>query len=358
MLPQEIFLEEVNKYKTIVFFGIGKRFRLFEKTFPQKNIKDKLLFCVDNNSELHGTKVKYMDKEVAVYSIESLKSVNIQETLVIITCYNYLPIQEQLTSDILLKDIHICSFTPLYGEILEREALEKELPSNIKLSKTSLIPKVIHYCWFGKKPLPDKNKRWMESWIKFCPDYEIKLWNEDNYDITKIPYMKEAYEKKKWGFVPDYARLDIVYQYGGLYFDTDVELIGNIDDLLYEEAFICFESRKVNLGSGFGAQKEMPMIKAMMEDYRDRHFIKEDGTLDMTSSNTIHSQLLEKMGLKMNGEYQIINGLTVLPEKVLCGKHDTTRRIKLKPYTRAIHHFDGSWLESTITDYVEYVEKK
>lgn len=358
MLSKELFFEKIRKYEGRVCFGVGKRFEEFKEIFCEKDIADKIMFCVDSNSKLHGTKTCFLNKELDIYPVEYLKKIDSKNILILITCNRFLPIEEMLKSDVDLENIQTYAFTPLYGSILEEEAMKKELPQNIKLSDQQLIPKVIHYFWFGNQPLPEKNKKCIESWHKYCPDYEIKLWNEYNYNITKIDYMREAYEEKKWGFVPDYARLDVVYQFGGIYLDTDVELIKNIDDLLYEKAFICFESRKVNLGSGFGAQKKMPMIKAMRDDYQNRHFINKDGSLNLASSNTIQAQFLRKMGLEINGEYQIFQDVTIFPEKTLCGKHDITRRICLKPYTRAIHHFDGSWLDNEIQLQTLYMEKK
>ena len=123
-----------------------------------------------------------------------------------------------------------------------------------------MIPKVIHYCWFGGNPIPEKDRRYIEGWKEKCPDYEIIEWNERNYDVSKNKYMAQAYEEKKWGFVSDYARLDLVYQYGGIYFDTDVELLKPLDNLLELEMFCGFESTKyVNFGIGFGAEKENPV---------------------------------------------------------------------------------------------------
>ena len=105
-----------------------------------------------------------------------------------------------------------------------------------------MIPKIIHYCWFGGAELPEKDRKCIESWKKFCPDYQIIEWNENNYDVTKNTYMYQAYQAKKWGFVPDYARLDIIYQHGGIYLDTDVELVKNLDSLLENDAFMGFVS--------------------------------------------------------------------------------------------------------------------
>ena len=128
-----------------------------------------------------------------------------------------------------------------------------------------MIPKIIHYCWFGNGPIPEKDKKCINSWKKYCSDYKIIQWNEKNYDITKNKYMNQAYQQKKWGFVPDYARLDIIYTYGGIYLDTDVEIIKSFDSLLSNRGFAGFERPDyVNLGLGFGAEAENIIIKKML----------------------------------------------------------------------------------------------
>ena len=137
-----------------------------------------------------------------------------------------------------------------------------------------MIPKIIHYCWFGGESLPESAIKCINSWKKFCPDYEIIRWDESNYDVTKNVYMKEAYEAKKWGFVPDYARLDIVYNYGGIYMDTDVELLKPLDDLLGCNAYMGVEKPGiVALGLGFGAEKGNSVIGDLLEEYNDKRFI-------------------------------------------------------------------------------------
>ena len=149
-----------------------------------------------------------------------------------------------------------------------------------------MIPKKIHYCWFGGNPLPELAQKCIASWKKYCPDYEIIEWNETNYDITKNNYMNQAYENKRWGFVPDYARLDIIYTHGGIYLDTDVELIKPIDELLTLKAFAGVEqnSEYVALGLGFGAEKEHPTIKAL-RDYYDTLSFVENGELGLDESD-------------------------------------------------------------------------
>ncbi len=154
-----------------------------------------------------------------------------------------------------------------------------------------MVPKVIHYCWFGGNEKPDIIKKCIQSWREKCPDYEIKEWNESNFDVTINRYMYEAYQNKKWGFVPDYARAWIIYHYGGIYMDTDVELLDNMDSFLNYDSFMFWESEIFfNLGMGFGAEKGNQIIKAVMDEYENRAFIKPNGKLDMLPSPAINTK--------------------------------------------------------------------
>lgn len=213
-----------------------------------------------------------------------------------------------------------------------------------------MIPKVIHYCWFGLTDLPEKDKRCIESWKKYCPDYEIKRWDETNYDINKNQYMKEAYDARKWGFVPDYARLDIVYTFGGIYLDTDVELTRNIDDLLENKAYMGFEDGKlVNPGLGFGAEKENEVIGSILHTiYDNRHFLMENGDLDMIPSPIMNTEFLIKRGLKQNNTIQNIDGLIVYSKEFFC-PIDPLSGVKTETKEmHSIHHFHASWLEPEV----------
>lgn len=207
------------------------------------------------------------------------------------------------------------------------------------------IPKIIHYCWFGGAPIPEKDKACIESWRKFCPDYEIIEWNESNYDIAKNRYMKEAYEVKKWGFVPDYARLDIVYTQGGIYLDTDVEIIRNIDPLLEDEAFMGFEDGKfVALGLGFGAAKGNPHIKAMRDVYEDVSFINPDGSFNTLPIPHYTTDYLLEKGLKQNDTHQQIEGISIYPKAYFCPRDYYTGAMSLTENSYTIHHYNASWL--------------
>lgn len=192
--------------------------------------------------------------------------------------------------------------------------------------------------------MPDWAINCVESWRKFCPDYKIIQWNESNYDISKNDYMHQAYEKKKWGFVPDYARLDIVYHYGGIYLDTDVEIIRSFDELLNEKGFAGFESEKyVALGLGFGAEEGNPIIKEMLNQYENVSFINDDGTLNLLASPAYSSEILMQNGYYMNGKFQKGENFTLYPKDFFCPQDYETGIINITDNTYSIHHYAATW---------------
>ncbi len=227
-----------------------------------------------------------------------------------------------------------------------------------------MIPKKIHYCWVGGNPLPDSAKKCIRSWKKYCPDYEIIEWNESNYDFTQAPYMKEAYEAKKWGFVPDYARLDIIYKYGGIYLDVDVEIVKSFDPLLNYKAFLGFESVGfVNMGHGFGAESGNPVIRALLNSYLKLQFVKSDGSFDLTPSPQLNTKtLVEECGLKPDGTYQELCDYTVFPIEYFCPKSFVDGVIRKTKNTYSIHHFEASWYseeqKQQLLSVWEYKQKK
>lgn len=211
-----------------------------------------------------------------------------------------------------------------------------------------MIPKIIHYCWFGKGKIPDIDQMRIESWRRYCPDYEIRLWNEENYDISKCEYMLEAYEAGKWGFVPDYARLDIVCAHGGIYLDTDVELIKPLDNLLENRMFCGFEEDDcVNFGSGFGSVPGHPMLAEMMRRYENIHFRKPDGSFNLTPSPAYQTEVLVAHGLALNNRKQIIEDVTVYPKEYFCPKDYITGVLSITESTYSVHHFAMSWVGET-----------
>lgn len=209
-----------------------------------------------------------------------------------------------------------------------------------------MIPKKIHYCWLGGNPLSESAQKCIESWKKFCPDYEITEWNESNYDFNKNKYMKEALEAKKWGFVPDYARLDIIHEHGGIYLDVDVEMTRPFDELLMNNGFAGFETeRYINLGQGFGAESGNPMIKKLMDSYEGLSFINEDGSLNMIASPELNTEVFVQSGFVTDGSYQNIDGFVIYPTDYFCPKSFNDGIIRKTENTFSIHHFDASWFD-------------
>ena len=211
-----------------------------------------------------------------------------------------------------------------------------------------MIPKTIHYCWFGGNPLPELAQKCIASWRKFCPDYEIVEWNESNYDVTKNTYMRQAYENKRWGFVPDYARVDILYEHGGIYLDTDVELLKPLDELLEHSAFAGVEqdSEYVALGLGFGAVPGHETIKALRDAYEDMQFV-ENGVLNLTPAPKINGTVLQKMGYRFSNEVQTACDMTIFPSEYFCPINYTTGELTITEKTMAIHHYTASWYDES-----------
>ena len=206
------------------------------------------------------------------------------------------------------------------------------------------IPKVIHYCWFGNGELPRLTQKCIKSWGKYCPDFEIICWNENNFDLTKNRYMKEAYEAGKWAFVSDVARLLLVYEHGGIYLDTDVELIRPIDDLLSDEGFMGFDEKGiVATGLGFGAEAGNKIIGEFLRDYDDLPFVLPDGSYDLTPCPDRNTEALKRLGMDTSNTDQVFMGTRFLPREYLCPMDYYTGKKTITKNTYSIHHYSASW---------------
>lgn len=204
------------------------------------------------------------------------------------------------------------------------------------------IPSIIHYVWFGGSPKSDEVKRCIKSWEKYCPSYKIVEWNEDNYDISVNRYMYEAYKEGKWAFASDYARYDIIYRYGGIYLDTDVELVAGMNGFLDDRMFMGFlENKRVASGLGFGSIARNPILKEILEYYTERSFYKDNGEMDLRICNHNETAVLVNHGLICNGQEQWLDWAHIYPQEYL-------NPLDLVPTqnTVAINHFSGSWKET------------
>ena len=208
-----------------------------------------------------------------------------------------------------------------------------------------MIPKIIHYCWFGGNKLNNLAEECIKSWKKFCPDYEFILWNEGNFDINSNIYVKEAYEKKKWAFVTDYVRLYALYNYGGIYMDTDVELLKSIDGFLNNKAFSGFENALEIPTAIMGSEKGGEWVGYLLSYYGDKHFILPDGSLDLTTNVKIITNMTrDKYGIELNNTFQCVeNVFSIYPNDYFCPKDYSTGQIIMTKNTVSIHHFNASW---------------
>ena len=212
------------------------------------------------------------------------------------------------------------------------------------MENSQKIPKIIHYFWFGNGEQDKATKKYIKGWKKLCPDYEIKLWNESNFDVNANPFTKYAYENKKWAFVSDFARMKVLYEYGGVQLDTDVELLKKFDDLLGYEGFIGFEAEnKVNDGQAFGVMPHHPIVKEMLDLYDGMDFIGEDGSFKPILSPEARTQILENHGLKLDGSRQSVAGIEVFPTDYFCPMDFFTQKVRITENTYSIHHFAASW---------------
>lgn len=217
------------------------------------------------------------------------------------------------------------------------------------------IPKIIHYCWFGGKPLPELAQRCIASWRKFLPDYEIKEWNEESFDVHRVIYTDEAYRLKKYAHVSDYARFWILYHYGGIYFDTDVEVIRPMDDILNRGTFVGFECQQgvpldnpngnMNPGLGMGVYKGHPFLRQVLDLYDHDHFVRWNGR----STGNVPFRVTPLLDFEhqevLEGGIVCVSGLLIYPIECFCPLNYFTKEMHITENTRTIHHYMASWVK-------------
>ena len=283
---------------------------------------------VDMDKRKTGKKVTIGFSEYEIRTPEVLSYIP-KNAIILLTNSKFYPIIDFLDQIETLKDID-CYIVPMMQKIEQRQK----------------IPKTIHYCWFGGKKMPDFLKECMASWSTVCPEYELRRWDESNFDVNKYPYTKQAAESGKYSFVADVARLDILYEYGGIYMDTDVKLLKSFDELQFNKGFVGVERwGNINSGGGIGAVPHHPMIKEML-DYRLKYpFILEDGTQNIETNGLYETIPFIRHGMRVDNTLQIINDMTVYPASVFHPYDYMSREEKIEEDTVSIHYFYGGWMD-------------
>ena len=216
-----------------------------------------------------------------------------------------------------------------------------------------MIPRIIHYCWYGGQPLSGMAEKCLASWKEYCPDYEIKRWDESNTNLNENHYIREAYDARKWAFITDYIRLKVLFENGGIYMDTDVEVCKPLDSFLEEQAFSGFENNHQIPTGIMASEKGHPFIGRLLNYYNGRHFLKKDGSQDITTNVETITNIALENGFVPNNERQTVCGMTFYPHDYFCPKSHETGELLCTENTVCIHHFDGSWLteeERKLTD--------
>lgn len=205
-----------------------------------------------------------------------------------------------------------------------------------------MIPKIIHYCWFGRGEMPPLVKKCIKSWDKFCPGWKIVLWNEDTFDVNSTLWTRQAYEARKFAFVADYVRLKALYEQGGVYLDSDVELVQPIDEFLVHDAFSGFECEKAAPTGIIASVAGQTVIKGWLDYYTDRPYLI-DGKPNMEPNVSFMTEDLKARGLQMNDTLQNIDGMVIYPQTWFCPLSVIEVEKKITAQTHAIHHFTSTW---------------
>ncbi len=327
----------------IIIFGTGVIGRtVVPEILSKYDILYRVICCIDNDVTKSGETIYLHEKGVSVYAPDILKSIN-DYTVVLISMSRFHDAYEQLVEMNLSDNVSCYIFPAMCIDCFH----SKGNKGVIKTSDHPIIPKKIHYMWFGKKEIPETLEKCIDSWKTFCPGYDIIRWDESNYDVKKNRFVAQAYENKKYGFVPDYARIELLYEYGGIYLDTDVELIRNIDDLLYQEAFCGVEKWQVlNFGGLSGAVKGHASLEPFLERWGKRELFRRDGSLDNTSSGMIDTEVALRQGYLINGLNQTINGMNIYTYDYFHPYDYMSGYLEMTNDTFSIHHFNGGWLDS------------
>lgn len=341
----------ISKNRKVFLIGAGKQARSLLEKYDWD-----VFCCIDNDAGKQGTYMNAHGKGIPVYGWDYLVRNASPGSIILITPNDFSSLLEKIEGDDSLKacDCYIAVYMSAMQWDEDRIAASN-VPFTIIKGTVPKIPKIIHYFWFSGDPYPEKVQKCLDSWHKYCPGYEFRKWDLHNYK-TDNQFVKDALENKDWAHASDFGRCDVVYRYGGVYLDTDVELVKPLDDLLYDTGFFCFESSYgVDPGSGFGAEANNPIIKEICEAYNVITYKKADGiSWNPVDILKIYTDPFVKRGLTLNAQYQNIEGFAIYPPLVLSPYSYRTGILASYEKTYGIHHWVSAWItEKQMKDMTE-----
>lgn len=337
-------LRAKGQKRGLICFGGGNFLlnNLFGESTENCGFETIVDFIIDNDSNKDGSCFNVRGKSIPIYSWENAKNrIDRNAIIVVSSRFHNEEIEKQLCEAYADSSQEYCILRNTINYYHEDERLKNILLENKKLKNR--IPKKLHWCWFGRNDLPDLQKKCLESWKEKCPDYEIIKWDEDSFDLDSNIFAREAYESKKYAFVADYVRLWCIYEFGGIYVDSDVEIIKNLDAFLCHSAFSGFEDR-IYIPTGImGGEKGNFWFKYLLSYYDNRHFITDKGLDTTTNCKIISRMTFDKIGKKLRNGYYDLSDVTIYPQEVFCPLDWDTKEVNLTSNTYCIHWFSGSW---------------
>ena len=333
----EAFLEQ-TKGKRVVAFAASDFLQLISQNYPELMLGEKIDYIIDNDVSKHGKTICINNKIKMIYSIEKLKAEICQDIIILISSDVFVyEIYKQLEEIEELKNIECFALSLLVAK--HSDYMNEGVKTGDKIS----IPKKIHCFWFSNDEKTDLAQKCIESWKKYCPDYEIIEWNAGNYDVRKNKYMSKAYDEKNWAYVSDYARLDVLYMHGGVYLDLDVELLKSMDVLLHHDFFIGFGPIRDIEAAAFGARPGCELLLEMMDIYTKKEFDPVAGTNLLNVQPVYLDYFFDSKGFNINGEYQENKGIAIYPREIFSPKNWFTGENEIKDCSIGIHHCVGGW---------------
>lgn len=341
--------------KKIIMWGTGLIGRVIAPELMKNlGIWDKVDCFIDNDKSRWGESILLNGRAIPIYSPEHISDIA-EDAVLFVNISRFAEVIRQAEAIPGTQDMD-CYIVPM---LLAHNYCMSTSEGDPVFAKESRIPKKLHYMWLGGNKIPEHIQKCIDSWKLFCPDYEIIEWNESNYDVSKNQYMKEAYDAKAYGFVPDYARLDILYQHGGIYLDTDVELVRNLDPMLNQNCFCCLEKwQDISFGGLSGAVAGHPTIRKFMDAREGLRFLNTDGSQNRNTCGYYDTQTALGLGYKICGKTQNVADMNIFAYDYFLPYDYMTGQLVRTEHTFSIHWYNGGWMTEEMKKANENVKKE